>query len=173
MNQNALLLATAGLLGAHAALYTPDVPAQQRLFQRFKEDFGRSYAEAEEPSRFHAFVQNLKVIDERNAQVRLFLHTYCRPTAPSPCPLTLALPQESSAVHGITQFSDITQEEFAARYLTAKSSAASTSALRTVVDHVENTYNGTASLVDWSGVYTTPVKDQVREPRVRPPCTRD
>lgn len=131
MNQNALL---AGGLPVQT-LYSADGPTQQRLFQRFKEDFARSYTEAEEPNRFQAFVQSLKTIDARNAL-------------------------DSSATHGITRFSDLTQEEFAASFLTAKRSDAPASALRTVVDHVENTYNGTSSLVDWTGIFTTPVKDQ-------------
>jgi C1A family cysteine protease len=131
MNQNALL---AG--GLAPPLYSADVPTQQALFQRFQTDFGRKYTESEEPNRFRAFVQSLKSIDTRNAM-------------------------DASATHGITQFADLTQEEFASTYLTAKrNSGTPLSALRTVVDHVENTYNGTDSLVDWTGIYTTPVKDQ-------------
>ena len=129
MNQNSFLLAAASLLSAQA-LYSTDIDVQRRLFQQFQIDFKRSYSDAEEPIRFAAFVENLKTIDARNA--------------------------EDTATHGITQFSDLTQEEFASRYLTAKSSAESTSPLRNVVEHVENTYNGTSSLVDWSGIYTTP-----------------
>ncbi len=54
-----------------------------------------SYSADEEESRFAIFVDNLAVIDARNAA-------------------------EGSDIHGITKFSDLTQEEFASRYLLSK-----------------------------------------------------
>lgn len=63
-------------------------------------------------------------------------------------------------MHGITKFADLSQEEFKARFLQAKSSAASESSLRTIVDYVAPPSVNATGLVDWTGVYTTPVKDQ-------------
>lgn len=128
----------AGLAGANAAgLFSEDLKVQQYSFEQFKMEYGRNYASAdEEKTRFGHFISNLKIIDERNQA------------------------ETGSAVHGITKFTDLSQEEFKSMFLTAKSSAASTSSLRSIVEHVEAPVNATSSLVDWSGVYTTPVKDQ-------------
>jgi C1A family cysteine protease len=62
-----------------------------------------------------------------------------------------------NAVYGITKFSDLSQAEFESRYLTADPSAKVGSA---VVDNTVRNVDATAGLVDWSGKYTTPVKDQ-------------
>jgi C1A family cysteine protease len=66
------------------------------------------------------------------------------------------------AVHGITRFTDLLQEEFNAQFTTADVS------LKTPVsERLGGIYNETSnidadSLVDWTGVYTTPVKDQAQ-----------
>lgn len=104
------------------------------MFNQYKNEYHRTYEGDEHEARFGHFVNNLKVADARNAE------------------------EKGSAVHGITRFSDMSQEEFKAGYLTAKSSADSKSSLKSVVDYVEGV-NGT-STVDWTGIYTTPVKDQ-------------
>jgi len=117
-----------------ATLYNNNVDVQQFMFSQFKQEFPSTYSTAPEPTRFENFVANLKAIDERNQA------------------------ETGSAVHGITRFADLTQEEFRDQFLTGKSSADSKSGLKSHVDHVP-AVNSTG-LVDWSGVYTTPVKDQ-------------
>lgn len=75
------------------------------------------------------FVENLKVIDERNAV--------------------------DTAVHGVTRFSDLTQEEFAGRYLKALPKK------KPEVPPIGLPKPLTATVdVNWAGVYTTPVKNQ-------------
>jgi C1A family cysteine protease len=60
------------------------------------------------------------------------------------------------AVHGLTIFSDISQEEFHKVFLTANPSLKrSDRKIATVSANITSD-----SLVDWTGVYTTPVKDQ-------------
>lgn len=95
---------------------------------------GRSYTNEEDRTRFGIFVDNLKIIDERNSL------------------------ETNTAIHGINKFTDLSHDEFKERYLTAH--RPSSGAKRTVVDYVKP-IEGADSLVDWTGVYTTPVKDQV------------
>ena len=75
-------------------LATDDPAAQRALFDDFKSRFSKSYATADEEARgLRNFVSFLSLADERNA---------ASPTAR----------------HGITQFADLTPDEFKARYLT-------------------------------------------------------
>ena len=90
----------------------------------------------EETTRFQAFIANLKLMDQRNKE---------------------ELAAGGNAVHGITRFSDLTQAEFESRYLTADPKMKSS---ERIVDSSVGTVDMTASLVDWSGKLTTPVKDQ-------------
>ena len=62
-----------------------------------------------------------------------------------------------SAVHGITGFLDLTQLEFEAKYLTADVSQKSSDAK---VAEMAGEPNASSGLVDWTGKYTTPVKNQ-------------
>jgi len=125
------------MLAATVSAELSSAPAQnlKLMWEAFKKDHRKSYATMEEESnRFSAFVQNLKHIDERNAAEKK---------------------AHGSAVHGITRFSDLTPEEFKARYLTyTKGEKTNVSSAKVAP------YKGTEELVDWSGVYTTPVKDQ-------------
>merc|ERR1711939_948256 len=91
------------------------------------------YSAEEEPRRFKVFVENLKTIDARNAL-------------------------EKERVHGITKFSDLSQQEFEAMYLGAMPELKKGVSAGNNVNHVE--YTGSQSSVDWTGIYTTPVKDQ-------------
>jgi hypothetical protein len=103
-----------------------------------KKEFGREYSIMDEESyRFQSFVQNLKNADQRTAQ---------------------ELSVGGNTVHGITKFSDLSRAEFESRYLTADPSMRSKERkLDTTVRAVDTA----ATLVDWTGVYTTPVNDQV------------
>jgi hypothetical protein len=61
-------------------------------------------------------------------------------------------------VHGITKFSDMSGEEFAKVFLTLKPSQQPLLNV-TVVENVPR-YTGAETFVDWTGTYTTAVKDQ-------------
>jgi len=86
----------------------------------------------EEKGRYEIFIQTLKVIDERN--------------------------QLDSGVHGITQFADMTQEEFESTYLdrTIANKIRQRNATLTTV----SPYQGTATSVDYTGIQTTAIKNQ-------------
>jgi len=133
MSKAFLIAASVATVNA-ASLYTEDVQSQKFMFNQFKSEYHKTYEVNEENSKFGNFINNLKLVDERNTA------------------------EAGSAIHGITRFSDLSQDEFKTRYLNAKSSADSKSTLKNVVDHVD-AVNGT-SAVDWTGIYTTPVKDQ-------------
>ena len=73
---------------------------QLSLFDEFKTTYGRSYKDdQEEDSKFAAFQAFLQMADDRNA-----------------AEAAAGLPEP--AVHGLTQFADMTAEEFASMYLT-------------------------------------------------------
>lgn len=126
------------LLAVSQARLFPEDPKQQKaLWESFKTQFQRQYTTMEEEThRFAMFLENLKMADRRNDQ---------------------ETKEGGSAIHGITIFSDLSQAEFESRYLTADES------LRTVdrtVDTSLGAPDASLGLVDWSGKYTTPVKDQ-------------
>jgi C1A family cysteine protease len=130
----ALALATAS-----AKLFPGDHVQQKAMWESYKREHGRNYATMdEETQRFGFFLENLKVADLRNDQERK---------------------NGGTALHGVTKFSDLSQAEFQAGFLTAdvtmkgKRSDAGMTGLKPP--------RAEAGLVDWSGVYTTPVKDQV------------
>lgn len=106
------------------------------MFNQFVTEYSKSYSAEEAPKRFQIFVENLKIIDQRNAL------------------------ENGNEIHGITKFSDLSQEEFRSQFLTGKSSAGVQSPIKHVVDFVPAPNVTASGLVDWSGVYTTPVKDQ-------------
>ena len=86
---------------AHAvqSYYSNNTQVLNAHFHNFVEAYGREYeTKDEEKSRFAVFSANLKLIDERNAAEKA---------------------AGGHAEHGITRFSDLTEEEFKARYLLA------------------------------------------------------
>lgn len=118
-------------------LYTSNPENLKLMWDTFKKDFGKKYSTmVEEAERYETFVENLKVIDARNALERA---------------------AGGSAEHGVTQFSDISQDEFASRYLLSKPSMRFKNA-KVMTDIPK--YTGPSGLVDWTGIYTTDVKDQ-------------
>jgi len=123
------------LASASAALYSEDSTHQKYLWENFKRDHNKNYSTMdEETKRFGHFIENLKISDLRNEA---------------------ELKNGGSAVHGITVFSDMSQSEFQAKML--KSDVTMRSADRTVTTP---TATVTATLVDWTGKLTTPVKNQ-------------
>jgi len=132
-----LVVAAAIVAGASAKLF-PEDPAQQKyMWESFKMEHNKNYDTMEEESRrFNMFLENLKVADNRNRD---------------------ELKAGGSAVHGITKFSDLSQAEFESRFLTADVSMKSSNA---EVLNIETAPEASAGLVDWTGKFTTPVKDQ-------------
>eukprot|EP01039_Chlorochromonas_danica_P005486 gene5486-6040_t len=123
---------------AFGRIFPEDPKAQKALWDSFKENFAKKYSTMEEESRrFAHFLENLKSADHRNM---------------------LEARNGGSAVHGITIFSDLSQAEFEAHYLTADISQKNDEAKTYHNDNkpVDNTLGA----VDWSGKYTTAVKDQ-------------
>lgn len=133
------LAAFAVLAGTVSAnkLYSEDPVFQKYMFESFKKEFGRNYATMdEETSRFANFIHNVKVADERNE---------------------IELKNGGNAVHGITKMSDLSEDEFRARFL------GSDVRMKVAHDNVVTSvppYTGAETLVDWSGKLTTAVKDQ-------------
>mmetsp|Transcript_7399 Transcript_7399/g.10994 ORF Transcript_7399/g.10994 Transcript_7399/m.10994 type:complete len:333 (+) Transcript_7399:106-1104(+) len=130
-------LFVSGLVASAALLYSDDTQTQEFMWNSFVKEYRKTYSSTEEEaSRFNIFLSNLKVIDERNENERN---------------------ANGSATHGITIFSDLTQEEFSNGYLGSKRGSAPKSDIKKVVTSVEAAKGDN---VDWTGVYTTPVKDQ-------------
>mmetsp|Transcript_29487 Transcript_29487/g.37997 ORF Transcript_29487/g.37997 Transcript_29487/m.37997 type:complete len:329 (+) Transcript_29487:105-1091(+) len=116
---------------ASANVYSSSVATQKYLWEEFKAEHGKTYEnEEEETLRFNIFVDNLKIIDSRN--------------------------EKDTASHGITKFSDMTPREFKETHLNYVPDKYRE---RTYAD-IEPLPEGTDALVDWTGTYTTPVKDQ-------------
>jgi len=130
---SSVAVALALLTSASATLfYTNNTESQRYSFESFKETYGKSYSAEEEETRFANFVVNLAVIDERNAL------------------------EGGNMIHGVTKFSDLTQEEFASRYLLSLPRATPQP-----VTHVgEPLAPGATVNVNWAGISTTPVKNQ-------------
>ena len=131
-----VLLAT---VAATASANVQDTPMEniKMMFDQFKTDFAKKYDESEEVTRFQNFVHTVRKIRERNAADKA---------------------KGGSAQHGITKFADLSADEFKARYLTYVPVTGAERSNSTAAK-IPN-YPGKESLVDWAGVYTTPVKDQ-------------
>ena len=65
---------------------------------------------------------------------------------------------KGTAVFGINALADISHEEYHSRYLGTVLPAESERKLIEVAD--VKAYQGTATSVDWTGILTTPIKDQ-------------
>lgn len=115
-------------------------PIQNILWNEFKVRFGKSYGTLkEEAIRRQNFLRNLQIADLRNE---------------AESARNVAKP----AVHGVTRFSDLEPDEFKKMFLNSQLSITRGESLRVAV--VDEIVQPSAGLVDWSGVYTTPVKDQ-------------
>lgn len=125
------------LVATNAHLFVSDPVQQKFMWDQFKMEYSKSYSTVEEDTtRFTNFLVNLRLAEKRNAAEAA---------------------ANGTAVHGITKFFDLSQEEFAARYLKADISKRTGTA---PVMEVKAQVNADLGLVDWSGVLTTPVKDQ-------------
>jgi len=120
---------------ASGKVFTENASHQKYMWDQFKTEHGKHYETFEEEvKRFNYFLENLKIADLRNEA---------------------EMKAGGSAVHGITKFSDMSQSEFQSKML--KSDISMRSKDRTVAK-VDSTV--TDATVDWTGIYTTPVKDQ-------------
>ena len=109
----------------------------KELFEEFKVTHSRSYStQEEEMRRFKIFGDTLKLIDVRNRADKA---------------------AGGSAVHGITRFADLTQEEFASMYLDSRTSRYIRERNATVVSTPKGLTSGA---VDYTGKQTTAIKDQ-------------
>jgi len=132
----ALTLVAAVSAGTASVWSTEDHATQKAMFENFKSLYGKKYSTMEEETeRFFKFVDNLKVADQRNAA---------------------ELKAGGSAIHGVTKFSDLSQVEFETRYLLSDPSMRNPK--REVVE-LSTTFD-LKTTKDWSGTYTTAVKDQ-------------
>jgi cathepsin F len=106
-----------------------------KLFDDFRSKFSKKYASDEEKkTKYDNFQNFLKLIDERNEKEK---------------------DKPNGAVHGITQFSDLSESEFK-KFLGYKAPSSPVTLNSAVVKR----YTGSATSVDWTGIYTTAVKDQ-------------
>lgn len=126
----ALLLAAGG---AQAALYTNNTEHQKFMWEEYKIEHNKNYAtEDEEIARFGHFIDNLKLIDQRNDE-------------------------QSTAQHGLNKFTDLSAEEFRAMYLMP---GYKQGPIDQVADETNLIPDEAAGLIDWTGKLTTPVKNQ-------------
>jgi len=108
-------------------------------FKEFMTSYNKKYTTIdEERQRFHIFIDNLKLIESRNMLERSV---------------------NGTAIHGINKFSDLTVAEFKQRFLGVDTSKPmkNENAIRV---QLNKKVKSNAGLVDWTGIYTTPVKDQ-------------
>lgn len=112
----------------------------EQQFTSFMKEHQKTYDNEEEHSyRFGIFMETLKLIEERNEAEKM---------------------HGGSAVHGITRFADMTQEEFRAQFLDMSMSMklASRRAASQAVKIPPVTSGATAK--DWTSTQTTAIKDQ-------------
>jgi cathepsin F/cysteine peptidase B len=108
--------------------------AVMSAFARFQQQYGKSYSNAQFSKRLGIFADNLERINEQNRQHILV---------------------GGEAVFGVTQFSDLTPEEFKAMYLTYRPSNSSEPRVNVLLD------GAPATVVDWrTKGAVTDVKDQ-------------
>lgn len=125
---------------ASAVLYTADPTHQKHMWETYKTEYHKQYVTVEEEeTKFKVFLDNLKIADQRTEAERK---------------------NGGTAIHGINKFSDMSKEEFKRTYLNLKVPENKVK-MNTVT--IDRKVDATAGLVDWTGVYTTPVKDQVCE----------
>lgn len=132
------LLFVAFAVASQAAVFTSDASQQKEMWNKFKLDFQRKYETPEEEGRrFEIFLTNVKLADEMTENDRK---------------------NGGSATFGITRFSDLSKAEFESQYLTVIPKDNSED--KDVQRHSVSTTATAGGVVDWTGIYTTPIKDQ-------------
>jgi len=118
---------------------------KKTLFEDFKSQFSKTYTtDDEETERYANFKKFLKLIDARNDEEQN--------------------KGKGTAVHGVTQFSDLSEEEMD-KYLFGYKEELKNKKRRQLKGvkskkAVIQEYTGTATAVDWADTYTTGVRDQ-------------
>ena len=108
------------------ALYTSDSSTQKSLWEAWKIKYMKTYLSSQESIRFNNFVDNLKLIDERN---------------------NLEVKAGGSAFHDLTRFSDLSQSEFESQFLRATS--VTINDIKTVQQHlIGNEYGAISTEAD-------------------------
>ena len=103
-----------------------------QLFEEFKVTYNKTYTSVDEENLRYIYFRNfLKVIDERNGN-------------------------DTLAVHGITKFADLSNDEFKKVSLGYKPLTSVTNAKSIYLD----AYDGNKTYINWANIYTTAVKDQ-------------
>jgi hypothetical protein len=103
-----------------------------QLFEEFKVTYNKTYGSVDEENLRYIYFRNfLKVIDERNGN-------------------------DTLAVHGITKFADLSNDEFKKVSLGYKPLTSATNANPIYLD----AYDGNKTYINWANIYTTAVKDQ-------------
>ena len=125
-------------LASTSATSLRDRSPEQKLWDSFKLKYNKKYGPQEEQTRFGFFLENLKMAELRNIKEKR---------------------AGGTAVHGVTKFSDLSQSEFESQYLTADVTMKSKQPKEVYVAPKRDT--PAEDLIDWSGVLTTDVKDQV------------
>jgi len=105
------------------------------MWEQFKADHGKVYATMEEEIiRFGHFLTNVQLADERNAEEAAV---------------------NGTGIHGVTRFADMSQDEFKKFFLASIAPAKTDSEVASVAAPPAG-----ATSTDWTGVLTTPVKNQ-------------
>lgn len=138
-------------------------PEQQQLFAMFLEKYGKTYSKDEYGDRFKVFKKQLDKVDSRNAQEGRS---------------SSKVSSGSRARHGITKFSDMTDEEFSSIYLTARQNKEKGKKIKVAEmddpalggdddgppegkpDYSTIARTSSVTAVDWTDTMTTSVKDQ-------------
>lgn len=121
---------------------------QANAFEQFISKFSKSYKDSDaKDAAFEHFKNFLERVDERNEEERVF--------------------GRGLAEHGITQFADISQEEFESLlgYIAATHEEVAdveewTEDGRKLEDSLDSLTVATTGTVDWADIYTTPIKNQ-------------
>ena len=112
-------------------------------FEDFITLYSRSYKDDDEKEeRYENFKAFLEVVDERN---------------------TAEAAASGTATHGVTIFSDLSEDEFKMGYLGYKSASTTRKLSKNKFAKkatVPKRKSDTSTSVNWAGIYTTPVKDQ-------------
>lgn len=132
-----IILRNSQRLGSYSIL-TSDAQLDEKdqLFEEFIIKYNRSYLDNDDyTNRFEIFRQNLVRIDNRNDE---------------------ELRAGGDAVFGVTQFADMSQAEFESSYLGFVEINDNSTEIFTLAHDA-----GNVSTVNWAGIYTTSVNDQV------------
>ena len=113
---------------------------KETLFETFKTTFSKVYVnEKEESEKYQNFKDFLALIDERNLMEKN---------------------NGGTAIHGITKFADISQDDFEKTFLGYVEDESYPRGLTHVpMGSSDNSTN--SSYVNWAGIYTTSINDQV------------